>query len=315
MGSDASFRRYFRLFDEGSQRSLIVMDAPPEHESCQPWLNVGGRIYNADIAAPEVLAADTDSGFILMSDLGEHTFKDLLTADPAPDEQRTHALYVDAIGVLVALQNLSSGGLPPYSQTLLLNEMRLFTDWYLARQLQFPLADVDAMELENLFHHIAAHNQSEAQVFVHRDYQIRNLIWRGDDTAPGVVDFQDAVNGPISYDILSLLKDAYYSLPEEVILDLLIRYWEAARKVGHPVPQDFSDFQRDFDFIGVQRHLKILGIFSRLAHRDQKPLYLQELPRILAWLFPVCQRYSELKSLAFLLERTHPDSFEYTYHF
>lgn len=313
--ADASFRRYFRA-TTADGHTHIIMDAPPAHEDCRPWLAIRQQLADAGLPVPEVHAADVEQGFILMNDLGDLNMKAVLIADPAPSRSDTHALYIDAIGVLLAMQQrLDACALPPYSHELLMREMRLFPEWYLDRHLGKPLDDVARARLEAVFETIAAVNLAEAQVFVHRDYQIRNMMLPPHGPRPVLIDFQDAVRGPISYDILSLLKDAYVTQPEEFLLDLLIRYWDGARKLKLPVPADFAEFQRQFDFIGVQRHLKILGIFSRLGHRDGKLRYLDELPRILDWLWPICHRYAALAPLLKLLEDTHPDHLRHGYSF
>ena len=312
--ADASFRRYFRV-READGRTLVVMDAAPEHEDCRPWLAIRQQLADGGLYVPQVLAEDVAQGFILMNDLGDVTLKDALLVEPAPSAGEVHSLYIDAIGALIAMQRLDASALAPYSHELLMREMRLFPDWYLDRHLGKPLADEARARLEAVFETIAADNLAQTQVFVHRDFQIRNLMLPAQGPRPVLIDFQDAVRGPVSYDILSLLKDAFVSQEEEFLLDLLIRYWDGARRVGVPVPEDFALFQRQFDFMGVQRHLKVLGIFARLAYRDGKQGYLGELPRMLGWLWPVCRRYAALAPLLDILEKTHPEQVQHGFSF
>ncbi|MFN3984768.1 MAG: aminoglycoside phosphotransferase family protein [Rhodocyclaceae bacterium] len=307
--ADASFRRYFRLSADAGAASLIVMDAPPEHEDCRPWLSVAELMRDAGVHVPTVLAHDVEHGFVLMSDLGDTTYLQALAPDNA------HALYADALASLVALQRSSRPGvLPDYSRELLLREMRLFPEWYIGRHVGVDLDDAQLATLESTFERILAVNLAEPQVFVHRDYHSRNLMHLA-NANPGVIDFQDAVYGPLSYDLVSLLKDAYIRWDEEFVLDLLIRYWEAARKLGVPVRADFADFHRDFEWMGVQRHLKVLGIFARLCHRDGKRGYLADMPLVMDYLRRSCQRYGELKPLLKLLDRLDPQPVSVGYTF
>jgi len=299
--ADASFRRYFRLTPNDGSTSLIVMDAPPEHEDCHPWIDVAALFGAAGVHVPAVIAADLAQGFILMSDLGDTTYLKAMTADNAA------TLYADALGSLAAIQRCSKPGvLPEYSAELLLREMRLFDEWYVARHKGMVLDERDRAMLENIYAQIAAVNLAEPQVFVHRDYHSRNLMYMPSQPNPGIIDFQDAVYGPISYDLVSLLKDAYIHWEEDFTLDQLIRYWQVARTLGLPVREDFSDFHRDYEWMGVQRHLKILGIFARLSHRDGKDAYLDDMPLILDHLRRSCQRYIDLKPLLRLLDRLDP---------
>lgn len=301
--ADASFRRYFRLTDTATGHTRVVMDAPPEHEDCRPWLTVRALFSEAGVHVPQVHAADIEQGFVLMSDLGTRTYLDVL--DPAAPEQAA-PLYADALGSLIALQRTSRPGvLPEYDHALLMREMRLFPEWYVGKHLGLDLDESNLAMLENLFERIATVNLAEPKVFVHRDYHSRNLMYQTGDT-PGVIDFQDAVYGPLSYDLVSLLKDAYIRWDEEFTLDLLIRYWEAARSLGLPVRSEFADFHREYEWMGVQRHLKVLGIFARLSHRDGKHGYLDDLPRVLDALRRTCERYGELRPLLKLLDRVAP---------
>jgi len=290
---DASFRRYFRV--TSGRQTAIVMDAPPEHEDCRPFLKVARLFGAAGVHVPAVLAEDLANGFLLLSDLGSRTYLHALDATNAT------ALYSDATAALVRIQCASRVGvLPPYDRELLLRELRLFPDWYVARHLGVTLTPAQNEVLALAFEQVLANNLAQPSVFVHRDYHSRNLMVT--DPNPGILDFQDAVYGPITYDLVSLFKDAYIRWEEERILDWTIRYWEQARKAHLPVNSDFSAFYRDFEFMGVQRHIKVLGIFARLFHRDGKSGYLKDLPLVKAYLRQACERYFALHPLLALLD-------------
>jgi hypothetical protein len=294
--ADASFRRYFRVkFPAGE--SLVVMDAPPEQEDCRPYLHVAELFSWAGAHVPTVLEKDLAQGFLLLSDLGSTTYLAALKPDNA------RALYGDATATLVKIQLASRpGALPEYDRALLQRELDLFPDWYLARHLGISLSDAQKNVLKAAFDYILAVNLAEPRVFVHRDYHSRNLMWLPDGANPGVLDFQDAVVGPISYDLVSLFKDAYVAWEEEETLDWLIRYWEQARKAGLPVSADFAAFHRDYEFMGAQRHIKVLGIFARLFHRDGKDGYLKDMPLVMHYLRQTCDRYRALGPLLKLLD-------------
>ena len=294
--ADASFRRYLRAtFDDG--KTLIVMDAPPAHEDVRPWLHVQRLFRAAGAHVPEVLAQDIERGFLLLSDLGSTTYLAALNEDADAD-----TLYRAAIDTLIAIQRASRpDALPAYDRTLLERELDLFPDWYIGKHVTIPFGDADRNALEAVFAKILAVNLAEPTVFVHRDYHSRNLMVDGE--RPGVIDFQDAVYGPISYDLVSLFKDAYVDWEEERTLDWLARYWERAKKAGLPVSADFGAFFRDYEWMGVQRHVKVLGIFARLYHRDGKDGYLADMPRVASYLRKACERYGELAPLLRLLDR------------
>jgi aminoglycoside/choline kinase family phosphotransferase len=292
--ADASFRRYFRVKREGLD-SLIAMDAPPPHEDCRPFVQAAKVFAEAGVRVPQVLAEDLERGFLLLSDLGVQTYLDVLTPENADH------YYCAANAELVTLQRASRAGVfPAYDEALLEREVRLFPDWYLARHLQHTPTPTEAEALEAAYRLVIARTASQPSVFVHRDWHSRNLM--AADPAPGVLDFQDAVYGPITYDLVSLLRDAYIVWPEAEQLDWAIRYWELARKSGLPVSADFSDFWRDFEWMGVQRQLKVLGIFARLYHRDGKDGYLKDMPAVFNYLHTAARRYGELKPLARLLD-------------
>lgn len=297
--ADASFRRYFRVtLPDDSTR--IVMDAPPEHEDCRPFVKVAALLRDAGVHVPEVYAQDLAQGFLLLSDLGNTTYLEVLDADTAP------ALYRDANAALVAIQRASRPGvLPDYDRALLARELDLFPDWYVARHLNAALDDEQQATLRAVFAKILDNNLAQPQVFVHRDYHSRNLMVCTDDypASPGIIDFQDAVYGPITYDLASLYRDAYIHWEEAQELDFVIRYWEMARAAGLPVHDDFHDFYRDYEWMGAQRQLKVLGIFARLSARDGKHGYLKDMPTVMAYLRQTCERYGELRPLARLLDQ------------
>ncbi|GAB1413983.1 MAG: phosphotransferase [Burkholderiales bacterium] len=292
--ADASFRRYFRVsFDDGSSR--IVMDAPPEHEDCRPFVKVAGLLHGAGVHAPEILAQDLARGLLLLSDLGSTAYIDAL------NDGNADALFRDALDALVKWQLASRpDALPPYDEALLRRELGLFPEWYVARHLGTPLATEQQAALEGVQATLLRNLLAQPCVFVHRDYMPRNLMVCEDN--PGVLDFQDAVYGPISYDVISLFRDAFLGWEEERIIDWSVRYWEKARRAGLPVEGDFGDFYRNLEWMGLQRHLKVLGIFARLNYRDGKPKYLADTPRFVGYVRHVATRYAPLAPLARLLD-------------
>lgn len=291
--ADASFRRYFRV--HLADRTLIAMDAPPPQENCEPFVRIAKLFGDAGVHVPQVLAEDLTLGFLLLTDLGDVTYLSQLNEATAP------TLYHDASQALVKLQLASKPGvLPDYDDALLTREMQLFPDWYIAKHLGISLDEKQQATLHHIFALLNKNILAQGQVYVHRDYHARNLMVCSDN--PGVLDFQDAVYGAITYDLVSLFKDAYIRWDEEKIIDWLVRYWQLARKQGLPVPEDFSEFYRDFEYMGVQRHIKILGIFARLYHRDGKDGYLKDMPLVMDYLRRACERYIELKPLLRLLD-------------
>ena len=292
--ADASFRRYFRAtFGDGSTK--IVMDAPPQHEDCKPFLHIAKLFAEAGAHTPHVYGQDLAQGFLLLSDLGNTTYLQALTADNAPQ------LYSAATDALIKIQLASRDNeLPPYDEALLRRELNLFPDWYIARHLGVTLSEKQQAKLEEVFTRIVANNLAQPKVYVHRDYHSRNLMVT--EPNPGIIDFQDAVYGPLTYDLASLFKDAYVKWDEAEIMDWLIRYWEKARKAGLPVRADFGEFYRDYEMMGVQRHIKVLGIFARLCHRDGKDGYLKDMPLVMGYLRAACVRYIDLKPLLNILD-------------
>ena len=291
---DASFRRYWRLcLADG--RSFVVMDAPPDKEDCGPFLHVAGVFSAAGVHVPRIHAQDLGAGFLLLEDLGSTTYLDYFRDHDAA------APYAAATDSLIRIQLASRPGvLPEYDRALLERELRLFPDWYLERELRRQLSPQEAGTLQGAFEALLANNLAQPRVFVHRDYHSRNLMTC--DPLPGILDFQDAVYGPISYDLVSLFRDAYVSWDEAQVLDWVVRYWEKARKARLPVHHDFAEFYRDFEWMGAQRQIKVVGIFARLCHRDGKQRYLADIPRVLGYLHATCRRYRELAPLARLLD-------------
>jgi len=291
--ADASFRRYFRVTPAAGP-SVIAMDAPPAHEDCAPFVRVAQMLRAAGVHAPEVLAQDLTQGFLLLEDLGRETFLDVMNAANAA------ALMHDATAALLRWQLASRpGALPPYDAALLRREISLFPEWYLARH----LGRASEPSLEPVYDALVQSALAQPAVYVHRDYMPRNLM--ACEPNPGVLDFQDAVIGPITYDIASLTRDAFISWPEEQVLDWTVRYWEGAKKARLPVDADFAGFWRAFEWMGLQRHLKVLGIFARLSYRDGKAKYLADTPRFLGYARATARRYAALAPLARLLDELH----------
>jgi N-acetylmuramate 1-kinase len=291
--ADASFRSYFRITLASGTR--IVMDAPPDREDCRPFIKVAKLLADAGVHVPAIYAQDLQQGFLLLTDLGLQTYLDVLNEDNAD------SLLRPAASTLVQWQLASKPDvLPAYNHALLHREVSLFPDWYVAKHLGITLTDKQRETLENIFSTVIAANLAQNSVYVHRDFMPRNLMVS--TVNPGVIDFQDAVYGPISYDIACLYKDAFISWDEERILDGTIRYWEQARKASLPVPADFSDFYRDVEWMGLQRHLKVLGIFARINYRDGKPRYLTDTPRFVNYVRKVGARYTALFPLVRLFD-------------
>lgn len=293
--NDASFRRYFRI-DDANGHTYILMDAPPPQEDVRPFIQVAELFGATGVTVPTVLASHIEQGFLLLSDLGSVMYSHLLNQDTA------QKLYMDAIGSLVQIQTHSQTGvLPEYDRAMLHRELHIFPDWYISKHLGATLTETQQANLHKVFEQILANNVAQPQIYVHRDYHSRNLMVMKEGN-PGILDFQGAMYGPITYDIVSLLRDAYIEWDEEQVLDWAIRYWERARHVGLPVSTDIDSFYRDFEFMGLQRHLKILGIFCRLAYRDNKPNYLTDLPLVLSYVRKTAQRYNALIPLLRLLD-------------
>ena len=292
--ADASFRRYFRVTLPDA--TLVLMDAPPEQEDCRPFVHVAGLMAAAGLNVPALLAQDLEQGFLLMTDLGSTTYLAALNDDNAD------RLFRDATDALIRWQLASrEDTLPPYDEALLRRELDLFPEWYIGRHLGIELGAQQRQSLETVFGLIVANNLAQPRTYVHRDYMPRNLMVTVPN--PGVLDFQDAVYGPITYDVASLFKDAFISWDEQRVIDWTIRYWERARSAQLPVAGDFGEFYRDLEWMGLQRHLKVLGIFARICHRDGKPAYVKDTPRFLAYVRAVSERYGSLSPLLRLLDQ------------
>lgn len=291
--ADASFRRYFRVTLDGVTR--IAMDAPPDREDSRPFIHVAKLMRDAGVHVPEVLAADVAQGFMLLTDLGHTTYLNALT------EENADALFGDATAALIDWQRASRVNvLPPYDRALLQREMDLFPDWYVGRHLGVTLSDAQREALSLINRLLADSALAQPAVYVHRDYMPRNLMLA--EPNPGVLDFQDAVYGPITYDVASLFRDAYLSWPEARVIDWVARYWEQAKLAQLPVDADFGAFYQSLEWMGLQRHLKVLGIFARIHYRDGKPGYLEDTPRFLRYARDVAARYSALTPLLRLLD-------------
>ena len=303
--ADASFRRYFRV--DTSNGSCIVMDAPPDKENCEPFVRIARLMLDAGLCAPRILAWDEPQGFMLLDDIGSQTMMDVINRD---DPQANHGLYMRAVDALLTLQQSSRPGvLPAYDEALLQRELSLFPDWYLTQHRQLQIDSTQREMLDKTFQTIVQRNLAAPSVYVHRDFMPRNLMMPHDATEQrlGVLDFQDAVYGPITYDIASLMRDAFLTWEEDVVLDVTIRYWERARKLGL---MDFEDWHNDFgafyravEWMGLQRHLKVAGIFARLTLRDGKPKYLADAPRFINYIRTTASRYSELTPLLRLIDK------------
>ncbi len=294
---DASFRRYFRV-DAADAATMIAMDAPPPMEDCRPFVHAAQVLAEAGLSVPTVIAAELERGFLLLRDLGTRTYLEELGSASAP------RLYNDALAALVRLQRASrSGVFPDYDRVLLERELMLFPQWYVARHRGVELGAADQKVIADTFETLLANLLAQPMTYVHRDYHSRNLMVLPGSDNPGVLDFQDAVFGPITYDLVSLLRDAYVVWPEEQVIDWAVRYWEMARRAELPVQEDFGAFYRDFEWMGLQRHLKVLGIFARLNYRDGKSRYLADLPVVLEYVERTARRYSAFGPLMRLIER------------
>lgn len=296
--ADASFRRYFRynLVDDNGSRTLIAMDAPPPQEDCRPFVRIAGLLADAGVHVPHIIAQDLNQGFLLLPDLGQETWLTLLNEENA-DER-----FSRAMDALIRIQRISQPNiLPVYDEALLRRELELFPEWFLQKHLGVEISAELRAELDHIFDLLVSRALRQGQVYVHRDFMPRNLM--DSDPDPGIIDFQDAVYGPISYDITSLFKDAFISWPEERVLDWWQQYWQRARAAGLPVPASLDAFLHDCDLMGAQRHLKVMGIFARICYRDGKPKYLADVPRFVAYLRTVINRRSELAPLGALLDR------------
>ena len=300
--SDASFRRYFRI--QASSATLIVMDAPPAQENCSPFVDIAARLSQVKLNVPAILAQDLEQGFLLLSDLGPTTY--YAKIQQGLTDAELQPLYRDALAALVQLQTANHAGLPAYDAKRLKDELGLFVEWYVTVHCNTQLEPAVLQQLNQVFDLLVAHNAAQPVVLVHRDFHSPNLMLsEGSQYGinPGVLDFQDAVAGPITYDLASLVVDARTTWEEPQQIDWAIRYWELARKQGLPVPADFADFHRDYEWMGLQRNLRILGVFARLNHRDKKAAYLAHLPRVNQYVRQVAARYMVFKPLLRVLDQ------------
>ncbi len=311
--ADASFRRYFRLtWPDGGTR--ILMDAPPDKEDCKPFIHVAGLLAKAGLAAPRVVDQDLVNGFLVLTDLGRIGYLDALNADL----RLADTLMRPVLDVLVKWQLSSRAStLPPYDATLLRRELDLFPEWFVGRHLGHELSGDEKVMLDRTFRFLINSALNQPKVFTHRDFMPRNLMVVESESSltPGIIDFQDAVYGPITYDVVSLFRDAFISWEEEQEIDWVVRYWEKARAAGLPVREDFGDFWRDYELMGLQRHLKVLGIFCRLKYRDGKDKYIEDLPRFMNYARKTASRYVALKPLLSLLDTLDGKSAEVGYTF
>ncbi|WP_268798286.1 aminoglycoside phosphotransferase family protein [Pseudomonas huanghezhanensis] len=290
--SDASFRRYFRW--EGEGRTFIVMDAPPPQENCKPFVDIAHLLSESGINVPKIYAEDLTQGFLLLNDLGQKTFLDVI------NEQNADQLFADAIDALLAYQQLPMDApLPSYDVALLSRELELFPEWYVKRHLGIEFDQAQQASWEQISNLLIESALAQPKVLVHRDFMPRNLMLS--EPNPGVLDFQDAVYGPVTYDITCLFKDAFLSWPEERVQGWLKGYWGRALALGLPVQASVDEFLRASDLMGVQRHLKVIGIFARICHRDGKPRYVADVPRFFAYIEAVLTRRPELVELGNLL--------------
>lgn len=286
--SDASFRRYFRW--EGEGRSFVVMDAPPPQENCKPFVDIAFLLAKSGINVPKIYAEDLERGFLLLNDLGNKTYLDVI------DGENADALFDDALQALLAFQQLPMvAPLPSYDVALLRRELELFPEWYVKRELGVEFDSTQQQQWQQVSDLLIDSALAQPKVLVHRDYMPRNLMLS--EPNPGVLDFQDAVYGPVTYDVTCLFKDAFLSWPEERVRGWLESYWQQASALNIPVQPDFEDFLRASDLMGVQRHLKVIGIFARICHRDGKPRYLADVPRFFSYIEAVIARRPELAEL------------------
>ena len=290
--SDASFRRYFRW--EGAGRSFVVMDAPPPQENCKPFVDIAFLLAKSGINVPKIYAEDLERGFLLLNDLGNQTYLDVI------DSENADALFSDALQALLAFQQLPMvAPLPSYDVALLRRELELFPEWYVKRELGVEFDATQQQQWQKVSELLIDSALAQPKVLVHRDYMPRNLMLS--EPNPGVLDFQDAVYGPVTYDVTCLFKDAFLSWPEERVRGWLESYWQQASALNIPVQPGFEEFMRASDLMGVQRHLKVIGIFARICHRDGKPRYLGDVPRFFSYIEAVVARRPELADLQALL--------------
>lgn len=295
LAADAGARRYFRI-TSANESPLVLMDAPTAHNDNQQFALIADLLASKKINVPTIAHSNFQDGLLLLSDLGDQTYLKALRKENADQ------LFNDATTALIKIQTIGEvSELHRYSADLMNHELTLFSDWYIQKHLNIILDTATQQSLQDILKLITTRCASQSEVLVHRDFMPRNLMVCNDN--PGILDFQDAIIGPISYDVISLFKDAFISWEEEQIIDWTIRYWEKARKASLPVPADFGDFYTDVEWMGLQRHLKVLGIFSRLKYRDGKHHYIEDAPRFLTYVRNVAQRYGVLKPLLKIIDQ------------
>ncbi|WP_144144460.1 aminoglycoside phosphotransferase family protein [Paraburkholderia sp. BCC1884] len=320
--SDASFRRYFRLAGKAPEGenlgNLIAVDAPPP-EKCREFVQVAGLLDAAGVHVPRVLEVDFEAGFMLVTDLGTDSYLGALSAAQNAGDSRTcRTLMRDALDALIRWQLTSREDvLPPFDEAFLRREMELLPEWFIGRHLGREIDESTRALLDRTFALLIASARAQPQVFMLRDFMPRNLMVASapNPVNPGVLDFQDAVYGPITYDVASLLRDAFLSWDEEFELDCFVYYWERAKKAGLPVDPDFGEFYRQLEWMGLQRHIKVLGLFCRINYRDSKPHYMQDLPRFIGYARKVAERYAPLRGFARLLDELEGRANEIGYTF
>jgi aminoglycoside/choline kinase family phosphotransferase len=320
--SDASFRRYFRIAGKAAEGentgSLIAVDAPPP-EKCREFVQIAQLLDAAGVHVPRVLEVDFDAGLMLVTDLGTDSYlRALLDTQTGNDPRRARTLMRDALDALIRWQLTSREGvLPAFDEAFLRREMELLPEWFIGRHLGREVDDKTRGLLDRTFALLIASARAQPQVFMLRDFMPRNLMvaTQPNPVNPGVLDFQDAVYGPITYDVASLLRDAFIGWDEEFELDCFVYYWERARKAGLPVDPDFGEFYRQIEWMGLQRHIKVLGLFCRINYRDGKPHYMNDLPRFIGYARKVAERYAPLRPFAKLLDELEGRANEVGYTF
>ncbi|AIL33009.1 aminoglycoside phosphotransferase family protein [Basilea psittacipulmonis] len=303
--SDASFRRYYRIEDEKNHRSLIVMDAPSQHEKIEPFIDITHRLEKTGVNVPKIIAQDLEQGFLLLTDLGIPTYYDVVTN--GADDRLIQTIYRQAVEAMAEMQKADTKGLPVYDKTHLMQELDLFNEWYLDKYCQITLSPKEKEALFYAFDYLTNYNDKEPKVFIHRDFHSPNLIFCEDEDRygpnPGIIDYQDGALGPVSYDLASTVMDARTTWDEECQIDWAIRYWKKAEYIGLPVPDNFADFHQNYEYMSLQRNLRILGVFARLSLRDQKHQYLNHMPRVIKYVRQVGSRYHPFKPIVNILDR------------
>ena len=302
--SDASFRSYYRIFSKALNKTLIIMDAPPPQENCAVFCDIAGLLDKQGVNVPKILEEEQELGFLLQSDLGDTTYYQAVQA--GLDDAQLQTIYREALDTLVLMQQSPAEHLAPYDASRLREVMNLFEEWYVQRYKKNELTQKEQQILYPVLDALAEFNAQEPQVFVHRDFHSPNLMLiksAEDGINPAVIDFQDALYGPLSYDLASLVMDARTTWEEPQQLDWAIRYWEKARAAGLAVPESFGEFHQNYEAMSLQRNLRILGVFARLALRDNKKHYLDHIPRVIAYIRQVANRYGEYAIIARILDR------------